>query len=80
MPRFYHRQNCKILPVQDTGGVLWELKSCGLQVRRPILCQYFSSDMHELVGWLNLPRRNDHMTVVNNYLAETTFILQFVDA
>lgn len=29
-----------------------------------------------IIGWLNLPRKNDHITVVNNYLAETTFILQ----
>ena len=58
--------------------MLWEPNyACGLQLRRPILCQFCFSGIHGLLlGWLNLPRKNDHITVVNNYLAETTSILQ----
>ena len=58
--------------------VLWEPNyTCGLQLRRLVSCQFCSSGIHELLlGWLNLPRKNDHTTVVN-YLAETTFILQW---
>ena len=78
MPRFYH----VISLVPRYFSALWELNYLWAATEETNLVSIFSSGIHELLGWLNslnLPRKN-HITVVNNYLAETTSIVQSVDA